>query len=88
MTADTNTHCLMMDYDNFNVMHTKEAQQIIFEEIATIGEYLRSHPDWIKANNWIKEAKEDQVFTLPGDNAVHKVFQGMFSGTRSTDLIN
>lgn len=53
-----------------------------------VGQQLGFHPDWIRANKWIAEAKFNSTFTVPQSDDIHKSVQGMFSGTRNTDLIN
>lgn len=106
----------MFDFSNFNIQHSNQSQAMIFQVLATIGENLDYHPDWVRANRWVADAKHNASFTTPIDKKLknkeeaklaaekennacnasmpptieegHKVKQGMFSGTRSTDLIN
>lgn len=81
--------CTMFDYADFNRQHTPQAQAMIFRAAAAIGKKLCCHPDWIAANLWIAEGKFNMTASLPTHGASRvKVHQGMFSGTRSTDLIN
>lgn len=80
--------CTMFDYADFNRQHTPEAQAMIFEVFAELGSQKGYHTDWVEANHWVARAKHNMSFTLPGTNTVYRVKQGMFSGTRSTDLIN
>lgn len=106
----------MFDFSNFNIQHSNLSQALIFRVLATVGENLDFHPDWLRANRWVANAKHNACFTTPIDQQLkkkkeakisankenfpdsisvdsatdedHKVKQGMFSGTRSTDLIN
>lgn len=78
----------MLDYSDFNVQHTPHAQAAIFNAAAIVGHQLGFHKDWIRANKWIAEAKFNATFSIPQSDDVHKSVQGMFSGTRNTDLIN
>lgn len=77
-----------LDYSDFNVQHTPHAQAAIFNAAAIVGEQLGFHKDWVRANKWIAGAKFNATFSIPQSDDIHKVVQGMFSGTRNTDLIN
>lgn len=88
ITTDYQHECCMIDYADFNAQHSPEAQAIIFEEAALIGEVRGFHPDWIKAHKWIAAAKYNMTMSVPGSDLIYKVLMGMFSGTKSTDLIN
>lgn len=88
LCAGNEHHMTMLDFADFNRHHTPKSMAIIFEEFANIGEERNFHPDWIRANRWIAESKYNAWFYLPGDNEKYPANQGMFSGTKSTDLIN
>lgn len=88
ITHDDNIECTMLDYADFNIQHTPEAQHTIFSVFARTGLDRGFHPDWVKANNWVAEAKFNQKVVFPHVSGEYDVKQGMFSGTRSTDLIN
>lgn len=91
---DANYHMMMADFADFNIQHTPKAQAIIYDCAAQIGLRRGAHPDWILAHKWIAKAKFNVSATFPvnkkglHETSQYKVQQGMFSGTRSTDLIN
>lgn len=88
LSADPNMECSMLDYADFNRHHTPQAQAMIFEAFANRGKEIGAHPDWIKANLWVAEGKKNMHVYMPNEKSSRRVVQGMFSGTRSTDLIN
>lgn len=88
ITSDRKQHCSMLDYADFNRHHTPKAQSIIFEELADLGEGVGACSDWQFANRWVARAKYYMTARFPGKSRPSKVRQGMFSGTKSTDLIN
>ncbi|UHK03282.1 MAG: RNA-dependent RNA polymerase [Hangzhou nephotettix cincticeps totivirus 1] len=88
ITSDANVECTMLDYADFNRHHTPQAQEIIFQVLADLGESVGACTDWIAANRWVASAKRRMAVIFPDSRHKEKVFQGMFSGTRSTDLIN
>ncbi|UHK03286.1 MAG: RNA-dependent RNA polymerase [Sanya nephotettix cincticeps totivirus 1] len=88
ITADPGVECSMLDYADFNRHHTPAAQAIIFEVFAALGRRRGANSDWIEANLWVAKAKRSMRVRFPHLPGEHKVLQGMFSGTRSTDLIN
>lgn len=88
ITEDHRTECSMLDYADFNRHHTPEAQALIFDVFAQLGRKCQANPDWVAANEWVRDAKRNMFCKFPNDPQVKKVTQGMFSGTRSTDLIN
>lgn len=88
ITSDPSVECTMLDYADFNRHHTPLAQAEIFNSFATRGEAIGSHPDWINANKWVAQSKTNMWLTTPHHPRPIRVTQGMFSGTRSTDLIN
>lgn len=95
ITGDPNTHCMMADYADFNIQHTPRAQAMLYEVLADIGHARGACIDWVQANRYIAKAKYNMWcrFSLTHANGgvtqrLLKVNQGMFSGTRSTDLLN
>ncbi|UHK03335.1 MAG: RNA-dependent RNA polymerase [Hangzhou totivirus 12] len=87
-------HCMMADYADFNIQHTPEAQALIYDILAEIGQRRGACADWVQANKYVARAKYNMQCKFPRDitdkkrPVVYSVVQGMFSGTRSTDLIN
>lgn len=88
ITASKDTECTMLDYADFNIHHTPAAQYYLFKSILRAGIRAGASRDWQRAAEWLAEAKLDQRVRFPGATQTVKVTQGMFSGTRSTDLIN
>lgn len=88
LTGDRKQHCSMLDYADFNRHHTPQAQSIIFEELADLGREVGACSDWQYANTWVAKAKYHMTTKMPSYKGMLKVVQGMFSGTKSTDLIN
>lgn len=97
ITSKYSSHCCMLDYADFNVQHTPEAQALLFETLRDVGIQRGATTDWIAANTWIAKAKFNMQCRFPGallpdgtrlGTRNLSVVQGMYSGTRSTDLIN
>lgn len=88
ITGNHDQHCTMLDYADFNRHHTPEAQSILFDVFADVGKSVGACADWQYANRWVSRAKANMRVTFPNRPGTHKVEQGMFSGTKSTDLIN
>lgn len=88
ITKQDMTECTMLDYSDFNIQHTARAQAMIFEALAEVGKEMKFHDDWIQSQYWVARAKFNSSFRVPNDITEYAVTQGMFSGTRSTDLIN
>lgn len=95
LTADQDVHCMMMDYADFNIQHSPEAMATIFHTLADMGVERGATNDWVVANRWVGDSKYNMRCRFPRTDPTGKkyatilpVFQGMFSGTRSTDLIN
>lgn len=88
ITSDKGQHCTMLDYADFNRHHTPTAQAILFEELESLGSEVGACADWRFANRWVAKAKYNMSVKLPNHQGENKVHQGMFSGTKSTDLIN
>jgi len=88
ITTDSTNHCTMLDFADFNRHHTPRAQASIFSAFANIAQARNYHPDFVKANKWVASSKYNMKARFPGSSHLHPIKQGMFSGTRSTDLIN
>jgi hypothetical protein len=93
ISGDPTQHLTMLDYSDFNIQHTPEAQAILYEVCAAIGKSRAAHNDWVAAHTWLAQSKYRVTCTFPVLGADGKpvklvLCQGMFSGTRSTDLIN
>nr|UQS95359.1 MAG: polyprotein [Giez virus] len=88
ITADGSYECTMFDYADFNAQHTPKMQSLLHDVLAECGEKLGFHEDYVKYNQWLSKAKFNMCVQFPGDDKYHKVFQGMFSGTKATDLMN
>lgn len=88
ITSDPNIECSMLDYADFNRHHTPEAQALLFEVFAELGAERGASRDWVKANHWVAKSKRRMYALFPNEDKPRRVYQGMFSGTRSTDLIN
>lgn len=88
ITQKQQAECSMFDYADFNIQHTPKAQATIFEQLAIIGAERGYSEDWVHAENWVAKSKYNSVFCVPGNETIYSAKQGMFSGTRSTDLIN
>lgn len=88
ITESNDMECTMLDYADFNRHHTPKAQAILFDVFASLGKKKGAHPDWILANKWVAKSKFNMQALFPQEDKPRRVIQGMFSGTRSTDLIN
>lgn len=88
VTKDALQDCCMLDYADFNIHHTPQAQTIIFQCIREVAMKHNPSQDWLAASAWMAASKTRQRVYFPGDHQYSNVTQGMFSGTRSTDLIN
>lgn len=88
ISEDAKQECTMLDYADFNIHHTPEAQHVLFSAILDAGTSKGACKDWQHATQWLAAAKLNQQVIFPGQAKALKVTQGMFSGTRSTDLIN
>lgn len=81
-------HSMMLDYADFNLQHTLEAQAAVFEVILSLIDTTRAHPDVISALRWCITAHLNQYAFFPNDPIRYKVTQGLFSGNRATGLLN
>lgn len=88
ITRDPDHECSMLDYADFNIHHTPEMQALLFERISARGQVVGACKDWVNAAKWLSKAKMNQQVIFPKSGRPQRVTQGMFSGTRSTDLIN
>lgn len=82
------THTTMLDYADFNLQHTLEAQHAMFKAIAQVWRERNAHPDMVTAAMWAAEACLNQEARFPGEKKFRRIVQGMFSGVRSTDFMN
>lgn len=87
LTARAGIEMTMLDYADFNRHHSPEHQAAVFTALAAWGRKNGASADWVKANEWVAASKFNMKCRFP-DKQVRAVKQGMFSGTRSTDLIN
>lgn len=88
LSGRADIHCTMLDWADFNIHHTPLVQSMLFGIIADVGAKRGAHKDWVRANLWVARAKMNMTCLFPDDPFPAKITQGMFSGTRSTDLIN
>lgn len=83
---------MCVDFDDFNIQHTPQAQAIIFEIAAAVGKRIGAHPDFIWANEWVAKSKSAMNINFKAmagaPDEDFPVQQGIFSGTRGTDYIN
>lgn len=87
LSANTFKELSMFDFADFNRHHTPQYQAEVFWALVRWGESNGACRDWIKANAWVARSKENMWCVFP-DGKRSRVVQGMFSGTKSTDLIN
>lgn len=78
----------MVDYADFNLQHTIEAQQLLFEVLAVRYKAVSAHPDYIRASEWCAKALGNQWVRFPNETVPMRSMQGMFSGVRGTNFIN
>lgn len=81
-------HTTMVDYADFNLQHTLDAQYMMFDVIQESMTKYNYHPDMILAAEWAKNAMLNQWVKFPYDKEYKRVIQGMFSGIRTTNLMN
>lgn len=86
--AIPNIQCSMIDFADFNVQHTLEAQSIVFKALHDRLVEIGAEPDVIKAAKWCYEALLNQTCIFPGDKKARQIIQGMFSGCRGTHFLN
>ncbi|KAL7302213.1 hypothetical protein TKK_0004888 [Trichogramma kaykai] len=93
LSGDPTKHLSMFNYSDFNIQHSPEVQKLLFETCAEVGAARGCPKDWFVAHHWLAQSKLNMTATFPdpdrsGAHVFKHVVQGMFSGTRSTDLIN
>ncbi|UUV42273.1 MAG: putative RNA dependent RNA polymerase [Ilomantsi totivirus 1] len=88
VAQERGTECSMIDYADFNIQHTLEAQACVFEVVAELFEYANAHPDKVKAAKWTAKAMLNQWCRFPLSRGYDKITQGMFSGCRQTNFLN
>lgn len=82
------TECTMIDYTDFNLQHTLQAQSLLFRCLASRYEALGCHADLVRSAQWCEAAHLNQWVLFPTRKESQKVSQGMFSGQRGTNFIN
>lgn len=81
--------CSMIDYTDFNIQHTLEAQSIVFEAIGMVLSRDKHTPiDVLTACEWCRRACLNQKCKFPGDTNYVEIKQGLFSGMRGTNFVN
>lgn len=86
--GQTGMYTTMVDFEDFNLQHTLEAQELMFECMADVLERKGAHADQVKGARWTAKACLNQKVRFPGNKHFDQILQGMFSGVRSTDLMN
>lgn len=79
---------LMIDYADFNIQHTLEAQSHVFDAMIRRLKFLNVEGDIIKALKWCSDCCLNQWVKFPNDQEFVKTVQGLFSGNRATNFIN
>lgn len=85
---DPNMEGLMLDYADFNIQHTLQAQADVFYSMKRRLLHLNVSGDIIKALDWCAKACLNQWVKFPNDPTEYKTIQGLFSGNRGTNFIN
>lgn len=90
MTESTRwgNHFTMVDYADFNLQHTLDAQYAMFDAMAIVLKEVGAHEDKIAAAVWAANASLNQWARFPGETGYRRIKQGMFSGIRTTDFMN
>lgn len=78
----------ILDYDDFNIQHTLEAQAAIFDALNQVVDHSNVHSDYSKAVKWCRDAHMNQWAYFPGEEEPTKIVQGLFSGNRGTNFLN
>ena len=80
------------DYANFNIQHTPEAMRLVFDAFKRVGQEMGASPDWLWCVEWVIRSISVRSFDFVGclghDTKKYMALQGMFSGTRATDVYN
>lgn len=79
---------VMLDYKDFNLQHTLEAQHALYDELYKVMTQLGFTGDVMKAVRWVAESKLNQHCRFAGEKEYLRITQGMFSGQRDTDFTN
>lgn len=82
------TMCTMLDYANFNLQHTLEAQALVFSALKRILSTLTVPADLLLAVDWCEAACMNQWCTFPGEKHRRRIVQGLFSGQRGNNFLN
>lgn len=80
--------CSCLDYADFNIQHTLQAQYELFKGVEARLKHIDAEPDVIKACCWAADSLLNQWCTFPHRREPYKITQGMFSGVRATHFIN
>lgn len=83
-----NLEGLMIDYADFNIQHTLEAQAHVFDAMIRRLTLLNVKGDIIKALKWCSDCCLNQWVKFPNDTCFIRSVQGLFSGNRATNYIN
>ncbi|QVT76732.1 RdRp [Bemisia tabaci toti-like virus 1] len=86
-------HLTMLDFANFNIQHSPRSQAVLHEVCHRLGPEHHAPIDWLQAHLWLAKSKYNMWVELPGtDGSTQRtrvrVVQGLFSGTKTTDLTN
>ncbi|UHK03171.1 MAG: RNA-dependent RNA polymerase [Hangzhou paraphaenocladius impensus totivirus 1] len=80
--------CLMLDFVDFNIQHTLDMQWLVFDCLAECMSNKNVELSIIRSVVWARDAMNNQWTTFPERRGEVKVHQGMFSGIRSTSMMN
>jgi hypothetical protein len=87
ISSERRVEATMLDYKDFNLQHTLQAQAEVFLALKRKLERENSHSDQIKAAEWLAQASLNQWAKFP-DGVNRRLDQGMFSGHRATNFLN
>ena len=80
------------DYANFNIQHTPAAMKLVFKVFKQVGQRMGASSDWLWCVDWVIKSTDARSFDFIGclghDSRRYRALQGMFSGTRATDIHN
>lgn len=86
--SEEGVECTMLDYADFNIQHTLQAQAKVFERLRDRMMAIGAEPDAVKACEWARVAHLNQYAKYPLHNTHSKSTQGLFSGNRATHFLN